>query len=413
MKSILTVIFSLLISNLYAQSETPEILLDSAKTLFKSVYTLSQQELDEFDFNQVRSILERVIELDPNNPEARYFLGYTYSRINSRDGRGMINIRPGLTVKASDQFEYLNRLSQKYEGEIVALDPYSKITSEWGALSFSYWYHNKPDSILWAFNEGKERGGFSDLILELNRKVLDSCSKNSILISSGDNLTFPLMYLQFVENYRKDVSVVDVDLLNTVWYPSLLSEYNNVSFNVSQDSLKEIQYTRWKDSVIVINDFSWIVKPSIQDQYLLRGDRLLLSLLKENKFNRGLFFTTAFNEQRRVNLQEYLTPNVVTDKLAPTGAHILSDLEFHNYKESLSQALPISKYLNLYSIDEINIYNNLRLHALIMISRFIEEGDRTRAKQVFLILEEYMVDSQIPFNNQSALDYFKNLQNSL
>lgn len=43
---------------------------------------------------------------------------------------------------------------------------------------------------------------------------LDSCPQNAILITNGDNMTFPLYYLQQVMNYRSDVRVINYDVLN-------------------------------------------------------------------------------------------------------------------------------------------------------------------------------------------------------
>lgn len=402
MKIVTTIILSILFVTVHGQTEDYEVLLDSAKTLFKNGENLNQERLDKFGYNQIASLLERTIELNPESSEARYFLGYTYSRINSKDGRGIIDMNLDLVYKSSEQFEKVNDLTPKYSAEIIALDPYSKLTAEWGSMAMSYCYNNKADSAKWAFKEGKQRGGFSDYILNLQKQVLDACSQNAILISSGDNISMPLWYLQIVENYRPDVSVVDIGLLGTNWYPTFLSQKNSVSFDLQSEVLDTIEYTKWNDTTITINEFSWTVKPSYYDHFLLRGDRVFLSLLKENKFQRDIFFTFGFNETQRLSLKEYLKSLVFIDKVEVSEN---MELDFEDYNKTISVALELSKGLNLNSPDELRLLDYFRYSIFRKVNDHLTKGDDKKAKKLMNVLDNYAPESKYPYHDENGKKY--------
>jgi hypothetical protein len=66
------------------------------------------------------------------------------------------------------------------------------------------------------------------LARDLARDYLESCAPNAIVISFGDNDTYPLWYAQEVEGIRRDIRVINSSLLGTDWY------INQLRYKVNQ-----------------------------------------------------------------------------------------------------------------------------------------------------------------------------------
>ena len=100
---------------------------------------------------------------------------------------------------------------------------------------------------------------------------LESCDENAIMFTIGDNDTFPLWYMQEVENIRTDIKLINTSLFATPWYidqmkratykaapiPSQL-EHDQYRYG-TLDVAYSMDHPRFKDSVMTIKNFMrWI-----------------------------------------------------------------------------------------------------------------------------------------------------------
>ena len=75
------------------------------------------------------------------------------------------------------------------------------------------------------------------LARDIGKDYLESCTKDGILISFGDNDTYPLWYAQEVEKIRPDLRVINYSLLGTDWY------INELRYKVNESAPTDVIFT--------------------------------------------------------------------------------------------------------------------------------------------------------------------------
>lgn len=81
---------------------------------------------------------------------------------------------------------------------------------------------------------------------DLARDYLESCPKNAVLFTFGDNDTYPLWYAQEVEGVRPDIRILNTSLLGIDWYVNQLRYKVNESAPIdviwSANQIRGLQY---------------------------------------------------------------------------------------------------------------------------------------------------------------------------
>jgi tetratricopeptide (TPR) repeat protein len=124
----------------------------------------------------------------------------------------------------------------------VELDP--KYTDPWFALVVNYIERGEEEKVNVALRKILDAGVVAEEVMDFSYNMLSGLEKDAILVTNGDNDTYPGWILTRVVGYRPDVRLVNVSLLNTDWYPRSVQANGVPHFLsvVEQDSLKSAYY---------------------------------------------------------------------------------------------------------------------------------------------------------------------------
>jgi hypothetical protein len=178
---------------------------------------------------------------------------------------------------------------------------------------------------------------------EWARDVLNSVEPYGVLVTGGDNDTFPLWYAQEVEGVRRDVTVAVTSLLNTDWYARGLLRrpiyrYDEAAGPAMYRGRNWPMPTRPILSLTIpqlnaIPDYVEVREPQLFEQggiravvdprrlefgVPLRSDILVLQMLKDNLGVRPFYISrTTANYAAALGLAEYALVQGLVTKVSP------------------------------------------------------------------------------------------------
>jgi hypothetical protein len=144
--------------------------------------------------------------------------------------------------------------------------------------------------------------------------MLQSVEPYGILITAGDNDTFPLWYAQEVEGIRQDVTLANLSLMNTEWHLRQLHRRVTPEFDRAKAA------SIWKDYPVPPRPTTPALALSIPEtDVLLRQDLATVFLIRDNMEKRPVYFSWSDGgyPDQTLGLSPYLISQGFVRKLMP------------------------------------------------------------------------------------------------
>jgi len=155
--------------------------------------------------------------------------------------------------------------------------------------------------------------------------LLNSCEKDGLLFTNGDNDTFPLWFLQEAEGVRRDVRIVNLSLVNTQWYIKQLKKLEpKVPISFSERQIDGLQpmlnpvespdqaIHEMKDAGITV-----IVPTRDQKRVLYVQNMMVLNIVEANAWEKPIYFSVTVSQDNLMGLQPFLLQEGMVYRVTP------------------------------------------------------------------------------------------------
>lgn len=148
---------------------------------------------------------------------------------------------------AIDKFTVLYERNPSFETIVGKI--YTKLSNEYILAYFDLKLYGRNDEAKMMIFDGL----YDDIMIKTAKNYLSSCAPNAILFTGGDNDTYPLLYVQEKYDYRTDIRVCNMQLLNLELYIDQMKKADKNSEPLPISLIKD-KYKRGTSDVIYIQE---------------------------------------------------------------------------------------------------------------------------------------------------------------
>ena len=222
-----------------------------------------------------------------------------------------------------------------------------------------------------------------------------------IILTNGDNDTFPLWYNHEVEGVRTDTRVVNMEYLQTDWYIDQMKRqaYDSPPLPIS---LSHEDYKEGRMEYVPIDTDSITIGPatiSLKDkQGLFKNELMVLDMLLQANWERPVYMSISMGSDILPFLRDHLVLEGLAYRISPTATTQRIDVErlYDNIMHRFRYGGLSTK--GIYVDEDVKRMANT--HQLIMgvlIDSLLQRGDLKRAVNVCHKWQKEMPQENVPY----------------
>ncbi len=388
--------------------------------------TLKERAIAAFEsanYPAAIELLEQARAASPEDAEIYYYLGY-YTHYLCYDSVPLT----GFGREKSD--EVLRYLEKAVELDPHLGDAYYFLGAEYGARARDEMQRGSAEGAVAELGAGRQAGGYPDWMIEYGRNMLRSCGPNALLFTGGDADTNPVEYLQAVEGYRTDVTVIPLALLDRPWFVALLKTGMTgvlapAPISWSDEQIASMHPYKWKKNVVRIpvpedvarvqgsgqTSVEWELSPDLgrgETLGLLSAGRAVFAdIVLTNRWERPIYFSLGCPPRAWEGLDANMQQCGIAYRLLPFAPATNGDAEATSallLDEANFRLLPTLRDSDMPRVS--GMLQNYRASFLSLAYQHVQQGEREQAKAVLAAMNKAVPEDILPMSEQygSALE---------